>query len=95
VACGADAVDLHTALAVLHDRGLTRVQCEGGPGLLGSLLAEDLVDEILLTVLPSLLGSAQHLTTIPGGLTHDARFTLTQVLTDEGTVLTRLVRSRC
>lgn len=41
-------------LARLAERGLTRVLCEGGPTLFGSLLAEDLVQELCLTLSPTL-----------------------------------------
>ena len=39
-------------LTALHDRGLPRVVCEGGPGLLGDFAREDVVDEVCLTVAP-------------------------------------------
>ena len=39
-------------LAALHDRGLRRVVCEGGPGLLGDFAREDVVDEVCLTLAP-------------------------------------------
>ncbi len=38
----------------LTERGLTRILCEGGPRLFGSLLSESLVDELCLTVAPLL-----------------------------------------
>ena len=38
----------------LHERGLRRLVCEGGPGLLASFAAEDLVDEVDLTLSPLL-----------------------------------------
>lgn len=50
VRIGRDDVDLCAALTELHDRGYRRVLCEGGPRLNGALLAEDLVDELFLTV---------------------------------------------
>lgn len=44
------------ALEHLHAaRGVRSVACEGGPGLLGALLADDLVDDLLLTVAPLLV----------------------------------------
>jgi riboflavin biosynthesis pyrimidine reductase len=46
--------DLPGALEQLRARGLTRILCEGGPSLFGSLLAVDAVDELCLTVAPSL-----------------------------------------
>jgi riboflavin biosynthesis pyrimidine reductase len=36
----------------LHERGLRRLVCEGGPGLLRSFTSDDAVDEIDLTVAP-------------------------------------------
>lgn len=56
--CGADAVDLREMVRALHDRGLTRLVCEGGASLLADLLAADLVDELCFTVAPYLLGGS-------------------------------------
>jgi riboflavin biosynthesis pyrimidine reductase len=57
VPCGDDSVDLAQVIHELASRGLTRIHCEGGPTLLGSLVAHDLVDELVLTLTPSLLGT--------------------------------------
>jgi riboflavin biosynthesis pyrimidine reductase len=47
---------LRAALQHLHTaRGVRSVSCEGGPGLLGALIADDLVDDLLLTVAPLLV----------------------------------------
>jgi riboflavin biosynthesis pyrimidine reductase len=54
VVAGDEHVDLAEALRVIRERGLEHVLCEGGPSLFGSLIAEDLVDELCLTVEPSL-----------------------------------------
>jgi 5-amino-6-(5-phosphoribosylamino)uracil reductase len=56
--CGDDEVDLPKAVTALHDRGLPRLLCEGGPTLLGELQAAGLVDELCLTVSPHLVGLA-------------------------------------
>lgn len=53
---GRGDVDLAAAVAALTERGLRHVLCEGGPHLLGSLLAADLVDEFCLTLAPKLVG---------------------------------------
>jgi riboflavin biosynthesis pyrimidine reductase len=53
---GTDEVDLAAALAQLATRGLRHVLSEGGPHLLGSLLAADLVDEMCLTLAAKLVG---------------------------------------
>ena len=52
VVAGEQRVDLGIALDELAARGLTRVNCEGGPTLLGELIAQDRVDELALTVSP-------------------------------------------
>jgi len=57
VTAGQSTVDPAVALRVLHARGLWRVLSEGGPHLLGSLTAADLVDELCLTVSPLLAGA--------------------------------------
>lgn len=56
VVCGDEQVDLAVALDALAARGFTRVLCEGGPALLGSMLDADLVDEMCLTTSPQVLG---------------------------------------
>ena len=61
--CGEDEVDLPAAVAALHDRGLVRLLCEGGPALLTGLLGAGLVDELCLTLTPLLLGTAPTLLT--------------------------------
>jgi riboflavin biosynthesis pyrimidine reductase len=49
-------VDLSAALSALASRGLPQILCEGGPQLLGGLTADDLVDEMCLTMSPLLAG---------------------------------------
>lgn len=49
-------VDLQAAIAVLADQGLTRVVCEGGPTLNNAMLAAGVVDELFVTVAPTLVG---------------------------------------
>lgn len=56
VPAGKDQLELDTALERLRDRGLLRLQFEGGPALFGRLLAADLIDELCLTVSPSIVG---------------------------------------
>jgi riboflavin biosynthesis pyrimidine reductase len=61
VVAGDDEVDLPAAVRALHERGLRRLLCEGGPTLLTALLTAGLVDELCLTTAPVLLGSAPSL----------------------------------
>jgi riboflavin-specific deaminase-like protein len=94
IACGVDAVDLSLAVASLHDRGLAHVQCEGGPALLSDLLSEGLVDELLLSVTPLLLGGAapDHVVSRQGGWQPPVRMRVQDLQQDEGTAFLTLVR---
>ena len=66
VVAGADAVDPAVALDALRDRGLRRVSCEGGPNLLAQLIACGRLDEMSLTIAPTLLaGAARRITDGP------------------------------
>jgi riboflavin biosynthesis pyrimidine reductase len=56
IAVGDGEVDLAAGIAALHARGATQLLCEGGPGLLGSMIEKDLVTELCLTVSPLLVG---------------------------------------
>ncbi|MFI5888586.1 pyrimidine reductase family protein [Actinoplanes sp. NPDC051513] len=56
IAVGDGEIDLAAGLAELHARGATQLLCEGGPALLGSMIAKDLVTELCLTVSPLLVG---------------------------------------
>ena len=58
-------VELAAALAHLRaDHGVRSILCEGGPHLNASLLAAGLVDELLLTTVPTLAGGAGALTIV-------------------------------
>lgn len=56
VEVGDGAVDLARVLDWCAGRGFERILCEGGPRLNGALLDAGLVDEVLVTVAPVLLG---------------------------------------
>jgi riboflavin-specific deaminase-like protein len=93
----AGTTDMVTAQAIveaLAARGYRRILVEGGPTLLGQLVAERLLDELCLTVSPVLEGGHEtgRLTSRRGpvGLT-DMR--LASVLEDDGFLLTRYVRA--
>lgn len=84
---GAHGVDLVAARAVLEERGLHRIDCEGGPRLFGSLLEAGLVDELRLTISPMLLsGQAGRIT---AGTPAHRRLRLDSVLTETDTLLMR------
>lgn len=89
VDCGDGTVSLTTAIAHLSAMGLHRILCEGGPALLTHLLEAGFVDELLLTIVPRLVGSPEHLVHRADGFTPPERLRLAEVLEHEGTVLTR------
>ncbi|WP_441346912.1 pyrimidine reductase family protein [Rhodococcus sp. SGAir0479] len=88
-----DDVSAAALLAVLQRRGLRRVLCEGGPGLFGTLIAEDAVDELCLTAAPLLVaGPAGRIA--GSARTDPVPMTRAHVLgDDDGTLLTRWVRA--
>lgn len=51
---GVDDVDPRRVREILVERGLTRIHSEGGPSLFGSFLEEGVVDELCLTLAPTL-----------------------------------------
>jgi riboflavin biosynthesis pyrimidine reductase len=92
LAFGKAEVDLTAALAALREQGMTQVLSEGGPHLLGSLTAADLVDEVCLTVSPLLAGPrAGRITAGPPSAVRG--LTLAHALFEEGNLLLRYARS--
>jgi riboflavin biosynthesis pyrimidine reductase len=88
VVLGGRTVAPRDAVAALRERGLTRITCEGGPGLLRQVLDADLVDELDLTVAPTVGGSGP---AVPG-LARLAPMALAHVLEDDGWLFTRYRR---
>lgn len=89
VVAGDATVDLGTALDELRDRGLLRVSCEGGPTLLGQLIAAERLDELRLTVSPRLLvGDSGRITAGPL-VVNPRTLELVHILEDEGFLFLR------
>ncbi|MFD1279525.1 bifunctional diaminohydroxyphosphoribosylaminopyrimidine deaminase/5-amino-6-(5-phosphoribosylamino)uracil reductase RibD [Methylobacterium goesingense] len=61
-------IDLDEALRALADRGLTRICCEGGPGLADALAEANLVDVFTLITGPTALGGAGGLPAVGAAL---------------------------
>ena len=68
VVAGERRVDVVRACDLLAERGLAHMLCEGGPRLLGQVLAAGLLDELCLTVSPLLAGgdAPRVITGMPG-----------------------------
>jgi 2,5-diamino-6-(ribosylamino)-4(3H)-pyrimidinone 5'-phosphate reductase len=63
---GEERVDLRAALKALRERGVARLLVEGGAELNWALLEHDLVDELYVTIAPTLLGGSAAPTLLEG-----------------------------
>ena len=94
---GESVVDLGAAVCRLHEimPSVAYVQAEGGPRLNGALLADDLIDELDLSISPRLVGGHAPRLTSAAPET-DRRFDLAHLLADDdGFVFSRWVRTAC
>jgi riboflavin biosynthesis pyrimidine reductase len=90
--CGEKGVDLARAVTQLREWGLRRIDCEGGPHLFGSLQTWGLVDELRLTLSPTLVaGPAERIATSAD--TAPTRLSLASVLAQDDTLLMRYLRA--
>ncbi|MFG2121297.1 pyrimidine reductase family protein [Streptomyces sp. NPDC048710] len=86
-------VDPARAVRALADLGHTRQLTEGGPRLLGQLVAADVLDELCLTVSPMLsAGDAQRIAGGPS-VAVPRRFELASLLEEDGFLFSRYRRS--
>ncbi|MFF3379173.1 pyrimidine reductase family protein [Streptomyces sp. NPDC002680] len=85
-------VDPARAVQALAGLGHTRLLAEGGPRLLGQLVAAGVLDELCLTISPMLtVGDAQRISGGPA-LTVPRRFELVSLLEEEGFLFSRYCR---
>jgi riboflavin biosynthesis pyrimidine reductase len=85
--CGDDDVDLPTAVDQLAELGHEHVLCEGGAHLLRSALTAGVVDELDLSIAPTLVGSGPRLLDgLPGS---PVRLDLRQLLEEDGVLFGR------
>jgi riboflavin biosynthesis pyrimidine reductase len=90
IVAGEDSVDLPAALTALTDRGLGRIICEGGPHLLGQIAADGLLDELSLTISPTLAGPGAG-RIIAGSAFPAAAMSLAQALTEDAYLFCRYI----
>lgn len=94
VSCTGPAVTSGELLAALAGLGLLRVLCEGGPTLLGQLLADDAVDELCVTTSPVALGGqASRIAHSPTRSRRPMRRGHT-LADDDGTLMVQWIRDR-
>jgi riboflavin biosynthesis pyrimidine reductase len=89
---GESAVEPGRLLTQLAERGLRHVLCEGGPTLLGELVAAGLLDELCLTVAPVMGGDPLPVALFPPGRSLE-HFALRHVLRDGETLFLRYERA--
>jgi riboflavin biosynthesis pyrimidine reductase len=87
---GDASVDLAAALDALAARGLRRVLCEGGPHLMRDLTASGRLDELCLTIAPTLVAGAHP--RISAGASVTANLLPRLLIESEGTILGRWTR---
>jgi riboflavin biosynthesis pyrimidine reductase len=90
VLAGTDRVEAPLALEALHAAGARVVLCEGGPSLLGDLLAAQVVDELCLTLSPVVGGDPLPVAVLPQ-TAEVSRATLAHVLEADGDLFLRYV----
>jgi riboflavin biosynthesis pyrimidine reductase len=87
---GTDRVEAPLALEALHATGAGVVLCEGGPSLLGDLLAAGVVDELCLTLSPVVGGDPLPVAVLPQTAAV-SRAELAHVLEADGDLFLRYV----
>ena len=93
---GDETVDLPRVVAWMRAEGMRRIVCEGGETILDAMVREDLVDEMDLTISPSLAGGGY----LPDAVSdaRDAisgdypRFALAHQFVEDGFVFCRFLR---
>ena len=85
---GEESVEPDELFAQLAARGLARVLCEGGPNLLGELVAAGHVDELCLTISPMMGGDPLPVAVFPPGAMLTG-FSLRHVLREDDSLFLR------
>jgi riboflavin biosynthesis pyrimidine reductase len=89
IVAGQDSVDLGAAVAALRERGHQHVLAEGGPGILGQLIADGLLNELCLTISPLLAGPGTSRIVTGSSLPKAVPLSLAHILDDHGFLICR------
>jgi riboflavin biosynthesis pyrimidine reductase len=92
ITVGESRVDVAEAINQLAAQSFSRILAEGGPSLLGQLIAHDLVDELALTVVPTVVGGDHPRILTGEKLT--AHFVPHSLLEHDGTLMGRWLAAR-
>lgn len=87
------AIDGVALVAAIAEAGWTRVLCEGGPRLFGRMIEDGVVDELCLTWAPVLAAGAAGRIAVSPAAALTAMHRTHLLCDDDGTLLTRWVRS--
>jgi len=90
IVAGEASVDLASALDALAARGLRRILCEGGPHLMRDLTASGRLDELCLTLAPTLVAGDHP--RITAGASVTANMVPRLLIESQGTILGRWSR---
>ena len=90
IVAGQDRVDLPAALDALAARGLRQILCEGGPHLMRDLTASGSLDELCLTIAPTLIAGDHPRITAGAGVS--AHLVPRLLIESQGAVLGRWSR---
>jgi riboflavin biosynthesis pyrimidine reductase len=93
IVAGQTSVDFAAALDQIGARGLQRVLCEGGPGLMRDLVASGRVDELCLTIRPLIVAGDRYRIARGDAVVPDCRMTLRSLLESDGDLFARYVRA--
>jgi riboflavin biosynthesis pyrimidine reductase len=88
---GQATVDMAAAVGSLAARGLRRILCEGGPHLMGDLTASGHLDELCLTITPTLVAGDHPRITAGTAVTASLKPRL--LIESEGTIMGRWART--
>ncbi len=93
IRCGRSRVDIRQALGLIGERlGAGVVHAEGGPTLNAALAADDLIDELNLTISPALVGGGGA-RLIDGGVEISRALRLDRLLVDGDFLFSRWLRA--
>jgi riboflavin biosynthesis pyrimidine reductase len=94
IVAGDDTADLGFAVDQLAKRGYRRILAEGGPQLLGQLAADELLDELCLTISPLVASGAASRIAVGTSAAQTGKLVLQHVLEDNGYLFCRYTRRR-
>ncbi len=89
IVAGEHDVDLPVALDALVGQGYQRILCEGGPSLMRALVSSGQLDELCLTITPTLTGGDRHRILHGAAVDPAVRLTLRHLLESDGQLFCR------